>query len=288
MEHFPFEHGGLLPAAVIEAIWQHEDSPRRQRDHISPSMAGGCMREYAINRTHQIYIDPFKVLKMQSGTFWHEVLARYNPPGWLAEVSFPGYAMEQMNVELDRLAADGRVGSFRKHNGVFEYQIWPELWFSWQVDALAGNYRNFIDYKNTDCPVGRKNRLTKQIEYDIYDYPASDSNRLQLSIYAYGMQKSLGLSFTPVPKIWKQRQGISDPDLMWIQIDVPLFREDELVDIIRPNFEMFQSVMRTGTIEAVSGLPLDGIPMYAGKKCTHYCGVKNICDALSGGIRSTL
>src|SRR6185436_244760 len=89
LTHFPNEHGGVVPGGVIEALYRAEESPRRSDDHISPSMAGGCMREYALSRLLPTYIDPLRGWKAQEGTLWHQVMAQYPPPGWLAECAIP-------------------------------------------------------------------------------------------------------------------------------------------------------------------------------------------------------
>ena len=158
--HFPNEHGGVVPGAVIEAIWRGEESSRRADSHISPSMAGGCTREYAINRSFDMLIDPLRVWAMLEGTVFHKALQLSSPPGWLAEVELPFYYLkthDTVTVELKgeenkTISLGGK--NFRRQNGVWEYEVFPGLYFSMQLDQLRGDYQEIVDYKTKNCPMG--------------------------------------------------------------------------------------------------------------------------------------
>ena len=273
LAHLPYEHGGIVPPAVIEAVWRSEDDPRRSDDHISPSMAGGCMREYAIARTHDLYINPRKAWKMTEGSLWHEVMSKYNPPGWLSEVELPG-PTQKLSPNADK---------YRLHNGTWEYELWPDLWFSLRLDAIRSDYKIFYDYKTKDCPVGKY--VDKKVTYNPTRWPPSHEWEMQLSIYAWAVAKMLTVP-PPTPMVWQLYKGIQDASLAWQPVPVTVMDYEELGREIRPGYELFINSMNRIASEGtkvISEMPLQGRSMFGGKKCDLYCGVRKECDALLTG-----
>jgi hypothetical protein len=288
-------HPALVPAAVIEAIWRHENHPRRGDDHISPSMAGGCMREYAIARAYNMYIDPRAVWKMLEGTFWHEVMQRYAAPGWIGEVRFPDHWMEGAGVvalvtggdNVEPFEVEGR--RLRRYNGVWEYELWPGLWLSWQIDALRADLGAFDDYKTKDSPVGAYKDGV--VRYNLQRWPVRDSDALQLNIYAHGIGQIMRVP-PPTPRIWQLYKGIQDETLAWQAQSVPVMDPGDLERAVRGNYEMFLHTMRgvreLGVPDPIGLLPLQGLAMVNSRtgvswKCVpKCCGSFHICKSLPG------
>lgn len=295
LQHLPNEHGGVVPAAVIEAIWRAEESPRRQGVHFSPSMPGGCMREYAISRTYNTYVDPWATWKMLEGSLWHEVMQKYNAPGWLAEVRLPLDYIDNLlasqggakawkngnNINSNLLVLP--TGNFRCIEDTWEYELFPGMWFSMVIDSVKGDYSEIIDYKSKASPLGWKDKATGEIRYGRLDWPVDWTYQLQLNLYALTVFRLYGTM--PKPFIWDLYKGIQLAPLAWHRKDVPLIDEAQLEREVRPDYEMFRKVMEVPEDErpqAIGQMPLQGLGMYGGKKCDLYCGVNMICKSLSG------
>ena len=112
----------------------------------------------------------------------------------------------------------------------------------------------------------------------------NESVRLQQNIYAHTVAQLYNLPGLPTMYIWQLFKGIQDPELAWMKIEVPPMDYDLLEREVRPSYEMFKAsmnkVMEQGSPDAIRDMPLQGLNMFGGKKCTHYCNAKDICDGL--------
>jgi len=284
LEHLPVAHGGIVPAAVVEAIWQHEESHRRDGNHISPSMAGGCMRERVLERTKDQWLDPLRSWKMLEGSFWHEVMAKYNPPGWLSEVELPKAMIDPSGESMGE--------GFRCLNGVYEYELFPGLWFSLAIDSLRADYRKLIDYKTKDAPFWTKDKATGKPICYTGNYPLNYEYQLQLNLYGLMVKRLYGLDQLPEMEIWSLFKGIKDSAKAWkLEVVAPI-DETDVEAAVRPNYELFLTSMRQVHYQgdaAIAKMPLQGLTMYQDakfpgiNKCTAYCGQADECGRIAGG-----
>ena len=286
LAHFSDVHQVVPPAALLAAITAPEDEARRGGDFLSPSLAGGCMREQALKRTEAVWVNPLKAWKMSEGTLWHEVMQKNAAPGWLPEVKLPEhfvpngtYGPDVTTFPLDLM---GQSANVRRRLGVWELELWPDVWLSGRADAIKDDFTVLHDYKSKDSPVGSKRKGETVARYNVGNWPASDDHVLQLNIYALMVKRLTGVR--PTLAIWQLYKGIQDAALAWRLLPVPFVEEAELRASVEADFVRLRDVMRVEDAAkrraAIGWMPLQGRTMFGGKKCSMYCGVKAACDAM--------
>ena len=274
LEHLPFAHGGVIPAAVVEAIWRSEEDPRRTRDHFSPSIATGCMREIMLLRTEDYFINPYRMWKMAEGTLWHKVMATHGAPGWVTEEGLP----------------KGESLFTRKDHDVLEMK-WEEMWLSGSLDARYADWSIIDDYKTQACP-----RTNYKMEYYPPKREAKDSEAVQLNLYGRMAMALHGLERMPKLRIWRYVLGIQEASYSWTAIPVDEIPVEKLIEIVRPNYGLLkgawalweQAVGKVDKDEVIARMPLQGRPMFNGKKCSQYCAMKGACDRLVGQVDDSM
>lgn len=275
LEHIPWAHEGYgVPPAALEMCWRSEGAAHRKGTHLSPSMAGGCMREHAIKRTFDWWLEPSMLLKANRGTLYHEQLAKYSPPGWLPEVHLPNMMQHE---------ATGGVRVCDDH--VMELELWPGIWLSGTVDAMRGDGAYILDYKSQDSPVPRWNKADKCYDYSsCTDYGLSDHWVLQVNLYGRMVQRLWGLEEPPQMDVWRCYDGMKDTARIWRRLPVALMPEQELRAAVEDDFRMFVQVMQIADVEerkrAIADMPLQGRTQLSGQKCSRYCNVKPECDSM--------
>lgn len=294
LEHLPFEHGGVVPASVVMALWGRrgveipqpaqpvdDPDPRRQRDHFSPSMASGCMREYMLERTTPQAFNPYRRWQMLEGTLWHEVLSGYTAPGWESEVPLP-------SVGDHVRAAPGL--EFREKDGVLEF-LWEGMWLSGRLDqvlARPGQRVLIEDFKTQASPVAYRSKVTREPEYYPPNREAKVDHATQLNLYRWMYNDLKGLVTPPALRVWLYIKGIQKPEYAWTPQAVQEMTREEVVERVRPHYELFTQAWREwegASTQAekdlvIARMPLQGRPMFNKTKCVKYCGQKGACDNL--------
>lgn len=286
-------HGKRLVApGVIEAIWVNFDNSndaRRQGVHFTPSMAGGCQREHVISRAVDTWLDPRKAWKMLQGTLWHEVLEKYAPPGWRGEVEIPSARVAEL---IQAGKQDSLPSYIRPRDGaVWEIEVLPGIWVSIKLDLLRDSDPwTIVDYKIKDCPPGWRDKQTGELVYASGPPLALFRGyTLQQNIYAHAVKKTYGLDELPKMVICSNYAGMQDPNRNWEFIEVEPLSEDVLLSEIKGDVELYKTYARKVAVEGIEAarpMPLQGLMMFGGKKCTKYCAVKDICDGIGSDTPS--
>lgn len=288
-EHFETVHPVVPVGALAASFSAPEDEARRGGDFLSPSMAGGCMREHALRRTEATWVNPYDVWKMTEGTLWHKVMAGVNVPGWLTEVALPEAFVPERHDRAgdcdpeEVVVVDGAAPvRVRRRNYVWELELWPDVWLSGRADVLKRDYTALDDYKSKSCPVGSRDKATGTVKYNIGNYGASADHVTQLNLYGLMVERLTGVR--PALRVWQLWKGIQDARLAWSAQAVPHLEEGVLRGLVEGDFKALCEVMRVEDKaqrrEAIAGMPLQGRTQMGGKKCFMYCGQKKACDAL--------
>lgn len=273
LQHFPFVHGGVVPACVIQAIWADSQDPRRNGDAFSPSMAAGCMKEVVLERCKPYALNPLRIWKALEGTFWHSLMWQNKAPGWEAEVSLPG------------LLYDYDKPGFRKNKGFLEME-WEGMWLSGKLDSLwvePGGRVYLDDYKTQNCP-------KTNFKQEYFPPKKTPWPHEEIQVNLYGRMYEVLTGVMPELRIWRYTLGISKAEYSWTPVPVPVMGREELVGRVKPNYLLLKeswaawaAAMERGGEHAadlvLAGMPLQGRPMFSGKKCNDFCTQRGACDA---------
>jgi hypothetical protein len=264
VEHFSVAHrseGYCLPPAVITIMEQGEGQERRQGDRVSPSMAGGCMREHALKRSVDYELEPLSIWKMVQGTIFHGGLEKVQVPGWRVEVPMP-------------------------EEGAPDVEIWLGVPVSTRIDLLSEDGYVLEDYK-TSSPFVKTTYDKERKKYnDVYSlFAPGEDNQLQLNVEAAVVEKVTGKR--PALGIWKIWLGSRDTAYSWRYYNIPLMDSDALEARVADGangWREFRRVMQIANgperMDAIAAMPLAGRMMFGGQKCSTYCAMKNVCDAI--------
>lgn len=255
-----------LFATIAKHAASDATNPRRNGTSFTASMAGGCMRQYAIERTEEMWPDPLKMWLQAEGSALHRGLEA--APGWANEYEFP------------------------------ETELWPGVKVSGVADDVNWGERVVRDLKTHGAPYGQWERLTKEeraagkrstFKYYRDMFPPGEQETLQVNLLCRLAEftQPAGVPFRA--EIVPLQKGVKDPTLA-SPPEMPVERMDDaaLEARVRPQYEALYEVMSEPDLvrrrQLTAKLPLEGRTMYKRRdgmvKCDFACEARQACDAL--------
>lgn len=267
-EHFSRAHraeGYCLPPAMVKFIEEGYRNEARQGEALSPSMAGGCMREVALARSFPFDAEPLAGFSAFQGSMFHAGMVKVCPEGWLCEVAIPG------DHWFDSAS-----------NRIEKVELWPGILVSGTADLVNEDFSELEDYKTSreyskwDRSLGRK----------VYThYLPHDGMIYQLNVYGRMVEKLTGKM--PELGIWKVLLGCGEPREAIRFYPIEVLELDELKQKVVDGpggWQRLLEVMREEDLdkrlEMIKEMPLTGRTQLNGTKCEKYCGQKKPCDNL--------
>jgi hypothetical protein len=269
-----FDKAGIMPGEVVRSLALNNADPRRGGFHLSPSRLDpsiNCRRQTVIERNFDWVLDPFTMWAAEEGTIFHRALI-----GGPTDFQLPGYKYELL---LPNESHRGMPGVVEDDRGVLHLEIVPGILMNGRLDRLSPDGLELGDFKTQ--------------RYAKTDYGIKRDWKLQLGMYAL-MAKKLGET-TGVDKIvvWRIYRGAYDATKAFRRFSIKPMEEMEMLDIITEHcltsrdflMECHALADEDAKMEYVNdNVPLDGKikRIFNGKKCTMYCGAKDLCGKIDG------
>lgn len=293
-EHFADVCAVMYHGSVQAIINNLGDERRALGAGVSASQGSPeatCRRQVVLERFVPYSIDIRMQEDAEEGSNYHSAFHKRGAGGvWAYETPLPGPADA------------GKPGVRRNAAGFYEYELWPDVWFSCMVDAHK-NWK-WIDDLKTARPA-KSMRCPKCNYYQSGKiWPPGNDNKAQLML-AKVVAERLGYGPVEQLRIWKYVRGCYEAAerhhpfvIMDGSREHPFWSEAQLEQHCREHLSSMASMVRTA--EALQGepgwmfdawlkanVPLDGLErnLFNGKKCTMYCSVKDICFQLAGKAR---
>jgi hypothetical protein len=278
-----FEESGISPGEVIQAIIDDRDDARRTWLHISPSIMNpdnNCRREIVIQRTMDYGMDPLSMWSAYEGTAWHKAFNLFGKAinGWYREMPLPG-PEDSDHPLVRKVERDGQT--------FYELQIFDGIWMSGVADRVREDFKVVTDFKSTNYP------WTRRKDENPYDFAESQviSYAPQVNLYARAVRLLKGVE--PEQRwVWRIYRGSRNHAFTFRKLPIPRIPDDALDTLVREHALSLSGFLEAAHVadpgaarEAViAGIPLDGKikRMYADKKCSMYCPVKDICYKIAG------
>jgi hypothetical protein len=270
MDHFESAHGSkhhlsrdIVYTMALDEI-ETNFSPRRNGDHYSASMCGGCHRQHVLKRTSSWWLDPMRGYSRMEGTLVHESLKVPYP--WEREIEMPeSTILGDITVSgvIDRLNRQDRVVRDIKCHGCHAW------WWTYP--------------KADEKAMGRK----PWREHDTKVYPPGEGESLQVNVlmrlveavyHENGYRGEIAAIF-----LGEKEKTMSNRLF-------PLDRMDDtaLHDRLYPNYSLFKMIMQeTNALKRttmIADMPLAGRHLFNSRDgtcaCDLYCDVREACDAL--------
>lgn len=260
------EAEGILPYEVALRLVSRLNSPRRGDVRVSPSMMDAsttCRREAAIKAFLPYAVDLRTQWSMEEGTLIHQALEEAGRTG----------NTEGVHYEYG-LPVDGAGGSLE------EAEIFPGIFVHGTIDKLDLNSKTLTDFKSSRWP--RTNKAGAPIDYGV-----KQDWIIQTNLYRRLVKVCLDVDIENI-FVWRIYSGSYNHNYTFRKFPIPIMPDAALEAAVRPHYESLKSYLTktkfgaADTRTSIKAIPLDGRNMFAGKKCSQYCAVRDICDEIEG------
>jgi len=290
------EAEGQLPGEVARLFLR---DPAATRGKIEPTVwpsevcpKNTCRREVVLKRLHGtgLPMDLRRIWARYVGISLEGALMDARHPDWLYQPVVPDDFLDREDLNRDLLV---KVG---ERNGKGRYAVRAERMggalLRGRFDRLSTDLRTISDWKVTGYPKHGK------------DWGVSDSWLYQLQLYAYMMRLLFG--FGPQEQkleIWRiyrdpyrwetdkttgRREKIVDIEHAFRRFDLPTWDDAQVEAKMGDHCATLTKALHrlaedpSSFPEIVAEFPMDGRNMFAGKKCSMFCDVRDLCFKLAG------
>jgi hypothetical protein len=266
-----FEHQGLIPMEVTQALLNTANDPRRLDEHLSPSVADPdttCRREQIIRRFMPYSLDPMVTWEAMEGTVWHNAFSAMSEGNqdWFSELPIPGPDDEDL-PHVKRTTED-----------VLVVETLPGIWLSGVVDRVSRDFKTLVDHKTQ--------RFSKR------DWGFKSGWKLQINLYVLMIKRTKDVEPEQLA-VWRTYRGSYERDRTFRYFPCPKMNVDEIDSKIRKHCEDLQKRLveakaaydagdQAAIEDLIKNTPMDGQTMFNGKKCSQYCSVQKVCFGLEG------
>lgn len=198
-----------FPKALIKQLQEDE----RPVQWISPSMAGGCLRQTFLRREHDYHLDPRERYAMGIGSAIHD---------WLSVTDDGGHILKEVRLKYS-LGGE------------------PELILSGQIDRFDIKRGVLLDYKTTNS-VWRKDRPNYQytLQQNLYVY--------LLRKHGYEVNEIFLWYAVPRPKRKKVGEGEYITEVDRLVVEIPIWTEEEQQAALDELETNIRYIMATGDL----------------------------------------